>query len=350
MNFFQKKHTSHTKNVVVKKRIVPKNLRRTKKAKLRLSCTNFLCESRYRIIFFLSLFLYIGFIIFLVFFSSLFVVKDFDIEGDEEIAREIKKVVFVATLPTEKNFFPKERIFFLDTYEIQKLLENNFPSLRDIQVKKVFPHTIDIDFKTEEASLIGCVFSQDLLKEEISLEKEQNISLEGDEKKKEFLFDEFEKVNLELSSEERCFDVNEDGLRMGNVKKFSQENKVVLIIMDGQFPDEGEAVFDRSQIPLFIGLSQVFKENLYIDIVETIRIASSFAQDITIRTQDGWDIRMRTDIDMEENIRMLRTFLTRVVDKEEREDIRWVDIRIPKKIYYALFNQEEGEVEDSLEK
>lgn len=355
MKLFKKKQTFQKRNIVVRKQPLLKRSVRMKKGKSASSFIDFFKKSRYGIVFFLFLFFYTGFVFFLIFFSSLFQISSLVVEGDENVAREIKEVIYDEIATKEKKVFSKERIFFVDTHDIQILLENNFPHLKEIYVKKIFPHTLQIDFKTETAFLIGCVFSEEFLKNEIILEKE-NIShqksdpLVTEKKEKDFVFDEFERINLGLSSEERCFNVDENGFRRGDLRRFSQENRVTLIVMNGQIPHEGDKLFERDQIQLFGDLSKIFKEDLYIDIVETIRIPSLFAQDITVRTQEGWDIRMRTDIALEENIRILRTFFVRVIDSEDRENIRWIDIRIPKKIYYALFNEEQDAIiEDSLE-
>lgn len=355
MKFFKKRQSFQKRNIVVRKQPLLKKSVRIKKGKLISSFVDFLKKSRYGIVFFLSLFSYIGFVFFLIFFSSLFQISSLVVAGDEGVAREIKEVIYAEITTTEGEFFSKERIFFVDTRDIQILLENNFPHLKEISVKKILPNTLQIDFKAETSFLVGCVYSEEFLKNEIILEKEnvsyqKNDPLVGEKKEKDFVFDEFERINLGLSSEERCFNVDENGFRRGDLRRFSQENRVTLIVMNGQIPNEGEKLFERDQIQLFGDLSKIFKEDLYIDIVETVRIPSLFAQDITVRTQEGWDIRMRTDIALEENIRMLRTFFVRVIDSEDRENIRWIDIRIPKKIYYALFNEEQDTIiEDSLE-
>lgn len=110
-----------------------------------------------------------------------------------------------------------------------------------------------------------------------------------------------------------------------------ETQKVFIVNMNGHVPSDGEIVLKQETIRFIAELPKIFRENLYMEIAEIIRIPSPFADEVTLRTQDGWDIKMRTDTSLEEAVTMIRTFLVRVLPQEKQNSIRWVDIRVPKK-------------------
>lgn len=334
--------------------------------------------------FFVFLTFYLIFVGYVLFFSQEFSLNTIEIETEQEETRQ--KAIDAMKIYFEKKIFgflPRNTFFLVQNKEVEVFFSETFSSLEFVSVEKKFPHTIRISLEERNSLIVWCPLKKDVflsvldnqkntkneeLKENNALEEEKKEEKETSSNEEELVCqgdaceaviqdegeengDEFDAIGEALSNNAECLIVDNFGKILGKTwfldEIQKQEQKVFLAGMDGSIPKEGDSVLQADIVTLIDTLPKILQENLYIEIANIIRIPSPFADELTLRTQDGWDIHMRTDIPLEENITMLRTFLARVLPTEDQATVRWVDIRVPKKIYYAIKKDqsEEGDAE-----
>jgi hypothetical protein len=321
----------------------------------------------FRGLFFLSLFLYGGFFLYVLFLSPFFQMNIlYSLQAQSELESEVK--LFVSQYAQEKVFFlfPRESFFLFDEKHLYEELQIHFPLLREITVEKNFSlRRVYISGKEREFHIVWCPYKQKTVQEgeddleentktivrDTSLEDQnadegdasqvfQDLQEVGKDLDSNFFFDEFESISTSLSQKEGCFSVDDSGQVHQQTDAFQEMrnnlSSIVLVGMNGYIPQENEEIFEEEIIAFFLELPLFMEENLYTPIVEVFRIPSPFADEVTVRTQEGWDLLLRTDISLEETASLLRTFFVRIADQDVRNRLRWVDIRIPGHIYYAL--------------
>ena len=335
----------------------------------------------WRMLFFLSFFVYGAFFVYIFFFSPLLRVNvDFSIEAQSQLQDDVKKVVTQYVQEKYLFVFPRESFFLFDVEYLQAKLQEQFPLLREIRVQKNFSdRKVSILAKEREFHIVWCPYKKEVLsdtqdafvpnqdvseqaqddaKQEDDFEQQSLDDLEQNQESKNDneegnpsrSFDEFESLNSSLLQKEHCFSVDDSGRIHQQTDAFQEMQKnlssIVLVGMNGYLPQENEEIFEEEVIEYFLELPLFMERNLYVPIVEVFRVPSPFADEVTVRTQEGWDIMLRTDISPEETIALLRTFFIRIADTPEiRTQLRWVDVRIPEHIYYALDENEDEDEE-----
>jgi|GEM_PF-5376490 len=311
--------------------------------------------------FFVGVFFYGSVLCYVLFFSQKFQIQERIIMGvNPELESRIQEEIDIYFSQKKRGIIPGGNIFFLDEEKFGELLQEKISTLRVIEVAKKTPHTIQVIAQERITKMVWCSLPEEftkrrdvLLKENIeedrTLEKgEDKNVLEENLEKEDVSFtqkegierDEFEYINAALASQGSCFYVDDYGYIYGQtnfLEEFKNRDKsVILIGMNGYYPKEGEQVLEEDPLDILLDIPRLFEENLYVKVTNIMRIPSPFAQELAIRTEEGWDVKLRLDVPPEENIDMLRTFFIRVVNEEgSREDLQSVDIRIPEKIFYS---------------
>ena len=76
-------------------------------------------------------------------------------------------------------------------------------------------------------------------------------------------------------------------------------------------------------------------------------LSSKLAQEVNLKTQNGWTIFISTEIEPSKTIDFLENFLNRQLSTEEVKQLEYVDLRVENRLYYKLKKDKEKESEES---
>lgn len=248
---------------------------------------------------FLALILLV-FVIWLIFFSPFFRIKEMSIIGNEitdseKIKNEVNQII------GKKAFFilPKDNIIFINSTEIEKMLGEKNPSFQKIEAEKKFPNILKIEISERRSAIIWC-------------------------------------------REENCFFTDKNGVAYAEVFSADllpfggKENLEKMLVVQEEKDEKikiSQDVADQNFIGFVLEISKNLKqiENLEIISLRTPEAASS---EIWITTIQGWQAVFNTSEPAKKQARNLAKFLSEKISEEERNNLEYIDLRIPGKIYY----------------
>ena len=354
MRFFSK-HKKKPSLVVSRRRVGAKQVRAKRKARRKPVSK----RAAFLVLLAVAILAYLIAFGWYVFFSGAFAVSRISVEsGSMEMREEIRAFAEGRLSGRIWWMFPKANTFFVREEEVESAIRDAFPSLRFVEVEKIFPDTLIISTEEREAVLVWCPLlleargeKPEAGEEERSGEKQEidndELMTENKENKSEekFEVDEFERVNAAVSGDMRCFVIDDAGYAYRDTNlgsEFEGGRELILVIaMNGFAPPLGGEVLEEETVRLLSSIPRTFSEQLYIDVANIFRMPAQFSGEVTVRAEEGWDIRLGTDIPLGESAAMLKTFFLRAEEAENRESLRWVDVRVPERIFYAV--EEEGE-------
>lgn len=234
----------------------------------------------------------IGGTVYFLFFSKIFYVKEIAIAnsgfiGNQEITNTVDDY-----LAQKKFFVPRfSNLFFVDADYIQKLLSDKFPQAENIRVEKNYFHTLKISLDKREAVGSWC----------------------------------FQKEN-------KCFYFDRKGIAFDTAAGSSGSFFLSVEDQNGQFEKLGQIVAD-SDLLNFILNCQTELDKLKINLSKfVIPAGENFRLDA--QTLSGWKIYFSTSDDLKDQINTLNTFLSQKVSSDKRDQLQYIDLRIPNRVYY----------------
>jgi cell division septal protein FtsQ len=252
-------------------------------------------------------FLLISFLIvffYALFFSGFLKISKIALRGTEDLKREdILGVVNDSLQGDYWGIVEKNNFALVFEGGLEKKILDKFGKIRGVKVEKIFPDSLNIIIDERKSLLIWSA---------------------GDEK---FILDENGKAYEKA-------DFNSKLIEENNLVEIKDEsNKVVSI---------GEKVLNSDYINFSLAIRDKIEKEADLLIENQYRTSSRIADEVTIRTQEGWDIFLSSQLDLDYSARMLKTFLEKQVNQEQRKELEYVDLRIEKKIYYKM-KKKEGE-------
>ncbi|MBU4331579.1 FtsQ-type POTRA domain-containing protein [Patescibacteria group bacterium] len=261
-------------------------------------------------------------LVYFVLYSSTFKIKNITITGNQGVSREEIVSVVNVLLDSKKYFIvPKNTFFTVNTDGLSEVLNDNF-ILAYSEIKKKFPHDLNISIREKLAGLNFC-----------------------------------------LETREKCYYVNYDGLVVHRVGGAELDPRLPLLFYRlspqkneqvGETPTpattttpinkQGLPTITISQtnlpvtmirfvLELFIGFSQKIRETGIHDMeVNTLEI---YEKKVIVNTHAGYQIYFNYDKSLAEQMNNLNTILMKKI-KGEQENLEYVDLRFGEKIYYKM--------------
>jgi len=87
----------------------------------------------------------LGTLVYFLFFSRVFQIKDVVISGDNEISRQ-----------ELEGFFLAQNIFLLNKDRIESNILYDFPKIAEVKISRIFPSSVRVDIKERQAVLVWC--------------------------------------------------------------------------------------------------------------------------------------------------------------------------------------------------
>lgn len=245
--------------------------------------------------------LFVGVGGYVFFFSNLFRVTQEAVESGPVISPGvIRGLLDQKRAGTWLSIIRKDNLLFFTPKRVTALLESEFPLIETVSVERRFPGTLLIHAQEKPYQIIGC-------------------------------------------SADSCFVLTRDGHTepIGAFSRHPDQQGTVYMVRDnsGNQPD-GEGKFLEPETAVFLQkIIATFEEETGFAFEPTFEMSSRFASEIRVQTKPGFWIYFNTTTPLEESYTTLRTFLApdaygSIVDK-----LRYIDLRVPKRVYYTRTDQ-----------
>ncbi|HAV11863.1 MAG TPA: hypothetical protein DCX32_04990 [Candidatus Moranbacteria bacterium] len=271
-----------------------------------------LLRSAYRILFYFLLAMFVAVSFYVVIFSPFLAVEKVKIEGTRKLGSV--EVLAAASAVYDGRYlgiFPKDNFLLFPKRAVIKKLEDDFKRIRTVEVKKTFPSGALIRVEERESLLLWC----------------------------------------DTSGE--CFIIDENGFAYHKVGLDSREvlenNLMRVLGQDDRKVSEGEKVLDAEKVSFLMDAKDVMEKSADMRIVGEARAKSRIAEEVTLRSLEGWDILVSTSFPLERAGNFLKLFLDKEISSEDRGKLEYVDLRVENRIYYKLKKEEEQKESENKE-
>jgi citrate lyase gamma subunit len=255
-----------------------------------------------RLLFWFLLVLFAGVCIYILFFSPELKVENIIVSGNQQISSaDIDSRVFSAMDSKRWKYFSKRNFFFADKNEITRVLKNSFTRLEVLDVKKIFPNTIQVDVKERQPELVWC-------------------------------------------SGGVCYFADKEGLLFAGVDLKEQEqdkNNFLTIIDDNAKPvDMGKTKIQKNFVEYLKEIDSMITGELNFSLADnyhTPALASGevFAK-IAEADSDGWTLKLDSSISPQDSKKIIQTVLEKDISEDQLKNLDYMDISVKGKVYYKF--------------
>jgi cell division septal protein FtsQ len=255
-----------------------------------------------RMFFYLLEIVFLGTIIYILFFSFYLSITSIEVVGTKKVDPEKIKVAIEEKISGKfLGIIPKNNLLFVYENNVKKYLLNKFKRIEDIKVKKIFPEKIIISVKEKQFQLIFSTGEQKYL---------------IDENGSAWPRDDFELDDAEKESLITLMDESAKPIADAKMALSGDFIKYIMDVRDGIKNDAGIEISRNFYSPRLI------------------------SGDLTVETKDGWKIYFNREIDLSKSIGILKSILGENIKKEYIPNLEYIDLRINNKVYYKFKNAE----------
>lgn len=261
--------------------------------------------------------IFFGITIYVVFFSSWLLLTNIQLEGDSAIEKsQLEAYVSSQVDGNVFRIFPKRNYLLISSMQIENALKIQYPKFSSVQVEKVFPNKLIVQYFEYPTLLRWCsggpcyILSADSIVQ--SAERTELL--------------EYEHNRLSL---------------------IDQSATPVLI---------GQTLSVENFLRVFQELFQALPEMFEIEIEQNAETPSRYASEIRLHTKEGWDLLVSTERSSQESLDTLQAlFSSESLGKERRKELLLLDLRTEGRVFIIWKNrlQEKNEItslEDSQKK
>lgn len=272
-----------------------------------------LLRSAYRIFFYFLLTAFLAVVFYVVFFSPFLMIEKVEINGIKKLGQaEVSAVAESVYRGRYLGIFPRTNFLLFPKNKLSKTLADNFKRIRSVEVERKFPDSALVRIKERESLLLWCDMSRE------------------------------------------CFIIDENGYAYQRVKLDSKEvleNELMKIIgQEDRKVSEGEKVLDAEKAAFLMDAKNIMGKSADMEIAGEVRAKSRIAEEVTLKSPEGWDILVSTSFPLERAGSFLKIFLEKEISDEDRDKLEYVDLRVENRIYYKLKKEEEQKEGEGAEK
>jgi hypothetical protein len=140
--------------------------------------------------------------------------------------------------------------------------------------------------------------------------------------------------------------IDEEGKAQDSGRALLSENiPYVVFITDrsGTSAARGEKVFDPSYGAFVVRINEMFPEQLGIELEPQYATVSRFANEVRVRTSEGWEAYVSTEIPIDSSLNALKLLFEKELPQELRAKLAYIDLRVENRVYYAFREGEDAE-------
>lgn len=240
--------------------------------------------------------LFFGTVGYVVLFSSYLALQTPQVNGLVRIDRaDFEDLIRQELSQKYFGYISRQRYFLLQSKRLEATLLSKYPLLQQVSVRRVFPNTIRIQAEEREWLLVWC-------------------------------------------SATVCSQILEDGSVVPLTDAFQAPENVsrTLTLRDtsGQPLSFGTHVFDPDMVRFPLAVKQALEERFSLTIENEMSLTSRFANELRVKTNEGWEIYFGTRIPLDASLMTLELVLQKEIPASRRHDIRYVDLRTENRVFY----------------
>jgi cell division septal protein FtsQ len=250
----------------------------------------------------LIILIFLGSIIYSIFFSQFLAVTEITISGTENLSpAEIRKIAEAEITGNYLNFIPRNNLLLAGKKSIENKIIKEYKYAEKVGIKKEFPSKLTIEIKERKFIFVFCSGG--------------NCAVVQDSG---------------VAFTEADFEKNELG-----------ENNLPILYDDGNKNFSlGEAVFNQEYINYLLSIGEKMKSELGINMEREMRTPQIASGDIRAKTADGWFAYFDINIPLKKEISMLKLVLDSKIDQNKRGELEYIDLRAENKVYYKFRDSE----------
>lgn len=254
-------------------------------------------EKRLKIFLFIPLSIFFLFSIFyFLFFSGIFLVKEIEIRGNEEVSKEkiLEEINSYFNRSLLFKFFkPFSNIIFTNSENLEKeLLEKNLIIDR-LKINKIFfQRKLIIEIKEKKAIGVWCRFESDL-----------------------------------------CFYFDKNGFLFKSAPRFSGNLFLVIDDAKNKELDLGLKFNDLKLLEKILKTADILNQLKIVEYSNFYLPKDSFGE-FWIKTKEGWFIYLDKEVDLETQLIALKKILDEKISLDKRNNLSYIDLRINNRVYY----------------
>lgn len=252
-------------------------------------------------VFFLWL-LFLGTVGYALLFSSYLALAKWDVKGlslvDETRFRE---TVDQELAQQYLSFIPRANFFLLQTTKLEYLLKEQYPLIRRVAAKRVFPDVLEITVEERDRIILWCVASE-------------------------------------------CGHVLEDGSVVPITAAYEEEgNRSRTLYLRDESSEPlrfGSGIYDASFMLLATSLQSSLETEFGIGTENEMMLASRFANELRVKTKEGWEIYFNTRTPLATSLQALRLLFEKELPRERFPELQYIDLRTENRVFYRYRDSE----------
>jgi len=147
------------------------------------------------------------------------------------------------------------------------------------------------------------------------------------------------KPQMAFCSTDNCFMLDENGETYDNYFANEENDKNNFIILREESSRKinlGEIILEKKYMEYVQGIRGELLARLETEVENNFCFVSLISKDIRVKTKEGWEIYFNENIELGKEIEMLKVVLENKIEKNQQQDLEYIDLRIDNKIYYKF--------------
>lgn len=232
-------------------------------------------KNRFFWIFILVLIIISG-IIYLLFFSKFFKIKEIKVSGNREVSTND-----ISNIAKNILFYGSDNFLLIDREKIKKEISNSLPKIAKVDLKSDFPDKLIIEVKEREPIAV-------------------------------------------LNYTDKYFLIDKLGVIFKEINEIPQDILIINNPTLNRAPELGKEAINNKETDIILEINQNLKENLGISLTEITVISE---ERINAKTLEGWQIYFNTKSDINWQLTKLKAVLEEKLPPEKRGSLEYIDLR-----------------------
>lgn len=224
--------------------------------------------------------LFLGGLFYLFIFSSLFQIKDVRISGNEKVSSDKVRDIIEKNLSTSILFWETKSIFLVNVKNIDSLITEDFPRIKEVSVKRDFPSAIVSKIKERSPVADWC-------------------------------------------SEEECFYLDREGIAFAKTEK--ETNVMIKPISFNNF-SLGDSLIEKKKIQSILTIAK----EINLDVKEYL----FEVEKLTVKLSN-WEIYFNLKENVEDQLFNLNIVLEKKIPSNKRENLEYIDLRFGNRVFVS---------------
>lgn len=254
-----------------------------------------------RIAFYFLFLVFLGVAAYVFFFSPFLEINTIAISGTKNLSREnIFNDIRSEYGGKYLKFIPKNNLILVSNKRIERNIADHFRKIKSVEIRKIFPDTLQVNIEERKSLILWCAGGP-------------------------------------------CYIVDERGYAYTGIgldsPEVSQNNLIKLVDNSAQPVIMGEKILNEDYIIFLMNLREELSKT-DVSINDEWNTPSLVAEEVEIKTQEGWRLYFSEKVIPDKALRTLKTFLEEEVPAEKKSQLEYVDLRVENRVYYKLREDE----------